>query len=201
MYLLCFKGIKDIAEYFSKQTTTSVSNSINGPGSRSISQRNTLNVHNNKTFSASVSGIFKYYFPEHSFSIIATFQPVRRPFGVYLVSVYDAKRALVLGIKLFGGTVILEYAKGQRFVAFDVSMRVGKWHRAALSIKNKQVTLYWNCEKSGTKSLPAQFSFSSYAKGTLHLGKLGRGYQRYKMEVCEYFVGEREGKERKAIYH
>ena len=90
----------------------------------------------------------------------------------------------MLGIKLFGGTIILEYANGRGFAVFDVDMAVGKWQQMAISVMNKQATLYWNCEKSGTKTITNEFSFASYAKGIVHLGELGRGYNRYKMEVC-----------------
>ena len=181
-------GIKDITEFFLNQKVLPVSNKIHEQVITLPNPLKELEVHNEKTLSAPASQIFQYCFPKHkhSFSIVATFQALRKPMGVYLVSVHNSKGVLVWGIKLFGGNVILEYSEGQRFIAFGVDMPLGKWHRAAFSLKSKQVTLYWNCEKSETKSLPTKLSLPLCASGILRLGQLGKGYQRHKMEVCAF---------------
>lgn len=54
---------------------------------------------------------------------------------------------------------------------FPVETRMGQWYSLGISVQEKEVTVYWNCEKIGTRSFLQKLSFIPDSLGKIYLGK------------------------------
>ena len=140
----------------------------NKVGDLHLENKKVFKLEENKFLSLATSRVFQYYFPDHM-SIVSTFRPLIFQ-DLYLVAIYDVAKELQLGVRLMPGTVVFESQRG-RLVSFQVRMRQGEWHSLALSVQGDQVTLFWDCQKTQTKSLTGRFSFAPDPAGIMYFGK------------------------------
>lgn len=121
------------------------------------------------------SKVFKYFFPDE-YSITVTFKPVQYS-DIYLLALYNGADQLQFGIRLKSGYLTFELAdntpnRHQLYsLDFNVQISLNRWHSVTFSLRAKQVTMYWDCEKIGTESLSRRFSFAPDPSGRISLGQ------------------------------
>ncbi|XP_031558003.1 neurogenic locus notch homolog protein 3-like [Actinia tenebrosa] len=154
-----------------------------------------VTLHGATALSLPTSKIFQNFFPDE-YSISVTFRPVQYT-DIYLLALYDFANKLQFGLRLASGFLTFELAKStdsahrQWSLDFDVEISLNRWHSATFSLQAKQLTMYWDCQKVGVKSLPGRFSFAPDHSGTIHLGKPFHDYDRGQknIEIDElYFI-------------
>ncbi|KAH0630704.1 hypothetical protein JD844_013999, partial [Phrynosoma platyrhinos] len=97
-------------------------------------------------------------FPE-DFSIMALVKP-KSGLQAFLLSIYNQHGIQQLGLELGRSPVFLYEDQSGRPAPEDypifkgVNLADGKWHRVALSVSKKQVTLVLDCKKKATRPLP-----------------------------------------------
>nr|XP_028573691.1 collagen alpha-1(XI) chain-like [Podarcis muralis] len=97
-------------------------------------------------------------FPE-DFSIMALVKP-KSGLQAFLLSIYNQHGTQQLGVELGRSPVFLYEDQSGRPAPEDypifrgVNLADGKWHRVALSVSKKQVTLILDCKKKVTRPLP-----------------------------------------------
>lgn len=133
-----------------------------------------IKVGNGLTLSTKVSRVFRFYFPE-DFSILITFR-ARKLTNVYLVAMHDYRKTLTLGLRITPHMLTFEFEKNpatfDRRVSLDfpVEVREEQWYSASISVQEREVTVYWNCEKIGTKNFHGKQSFIPDPLGMLSIG-------------------------------
>lgn len=133
-----------------------------------------VKVANGRTLSIEVSRIFRRYFPE-DFSILISFRALKLT-DVYLVAMYDYRRTLTLGVRLTPHMLTFEFERNpvsfnrRTSLAFPVEIINNEWYSAGIRVQKREVTVYWNCEKVGSKSYPLKHSFIPDSLGSVSLG-------------------------------
>uniref|UniRef100_A0A803T912 G protein gamma domain-containing protein n=1 Tax=Anolis carolinensis TaxID=28377 RepID=A0A803T912_ANOCA len=108
--------------------------------------------------SAPTRQLFPGKFPE-DFSLMALVKP-KAGLQAFLLSIYNQDGIQQLGLELGRSPVFLYEDQGGRPAPEDypifkgVNLADGKWHRVALSVNKKQVTLILDCKKKVTRPLP-----------------------------------------------
>ncbi|KAL8213579.1 UNVERIFIED_CONTAM: hypothetical protein K2H54_066886 [Gekko kuhli] len=108
--------------------------------------------------SAPTRQLFPGKFPE-DFSIMALVKP-KSGLQAFLLSVYNQHGIQQLGLELGRSPVFLYEDQNGRPAPEDypifrgVNLADGKWHRVALSVSKKQVTLFLDCKKKMSRPLP-----------------------------------------------
>uniref|UniRef100_A0A8D2J2P8 Thrombospondin-like N-terminal domain-containing protein n=1 Tax=Varanus komodoensis TaxID=61221 RepID=A0A8D2J2P8_VARKO len=108
--------------------------------------------------SAPTRQLFPGRFPE-DFSIMALLKP-KAGLQAFLLSIYNKDGLQQLGVELGRSPVFLYADQRGRPAPEDypvfrgVNLADGKWHRVALSVSKKQVTLLLDCKKKATRPLP-----------------------------------------------
>uniref|UniRef100_A0A670HQE1 Laminin G domain-containing protein n=1 Tax=Podarcis muralis TaxID=64176 RepID=A0A670HQE1_PODMU len=108
--------------------------------------------------SAPTRQLFPGKFPE-DFSIMALVKP-KSGLQAFLLSIYNQHGTQQLGVELGRSPVFLYEDQSGRPAPEDypifrgVNLADGKWHRVALSVSKKQVTLILDCKKKVTRPLP-----------------------------------------------
>lgn len=176
-------GLKDIVRHVRERQ--------NPPASKNTS----IKLNNGHTPSLDVSKVFRYYFPGE-FSILITFRAMKLT-NVYLVAMYDYRKIMTLGVRITPEFLSFEFERNSVFLNrrwsldFPVKVRKELWNSVSISVQEREVTVYWNCKKTGTKSLQGKFSFIPDSLGEISLGKplLVSSIESYEIEVSEmYFV-------------
>lgn len=160
-----FVGLKDIARLLREEQ--------NPPASKN----EIIKVENGRTVSLPVSKVFRYYnyFPD-DFSILFTFRAMSLT-DVYLVAMYDYRKHLSLGVRIKPDLISFEFEKisafhqTQRSLDFAVKARKAQWHTLGISIRERNVTVFWDCKKAGSKNLLEKFSLIPDPLGELYVGK------------------------------
>lgn len=122
-----------------------------------------------------VSKVFRYYFPD-DFSILITFRVIELT-NVYLVAMYDYRKSLSLGVKITPDLVSFEFEKNSVFhyrgwsLDFPVKVQKEQWHTLGISLQERNVTVFWDCARIGSKSLQEKFSFITDALGKINVGE------------------------------
>ena len=163
--LRSFSGLKDIARLLREEQ--------NPPASKN----DNIKVENGRASSISVSKVFRYYnyFPDE-FSILVTFRAMSLS-NVYLVAMYDYRKHLSLGVRIKPDLVSFEFHKISPFhqsewsLDFAVKVRKAQWHTLGISIQERNVTVFWDCTKAGSKNLHEKFSLIPDPLGELYVGK------------------------------
>ena len=123
--------------------------------------RNALQINNLGNMSVPTHQIFWNKFPRN-FTMFAAAKYVNYT-GGYLISFFDSRDRLQIGIKVSKTSVALEYAqagKRNQFLAFNVEVMDRKWHRFAFSVGNGLVSFYLDCQMIGTRNI-AQANLNS----------------------------------------
>lgn len=151
-----------------------------------------VKVANGRTLSIEVSRIFRRYFPE-DFSILISFRALKLT-DVYLVAMYDYRRTLTLGVRLTPHMLTFEFERNpvsfnrRTSLAFPVEIINNEWYSASIRVQKREVTVYWNCEKVGSKSYPLKHSFIPDSLGSVSLGiPLLVSSETYEIEISEMF--------------
>ncbi|XP_078378251.1 uncharacterized protein LOC144661381 isoform X3 [Oculina patagonica] len=178
-------GLKDITRHLREEQNPPVSKTEN------------IKVENGRTPSMPVSKVFRYYnyFPD-DFSILITFRAMSLT-NVYLVAMYDYRKSLNLGVRITPDSVSFEFEKNSAFhyrgwsLDFAVKVRKEQWHTLGISLQERNVTVFWDCKRIGSKNLQEKFSLIPDSLGEIYVGKplLASSIERYEIEVSElYFV-------------
>ena len=148
-----------------------------------------MKLENGRVRSLKISDVFRYYFPEH-FSIVITFRTTILT-DIYLVALYDFRNSLRLGVRITSVELSLEFEQNSVFLYrrwsldFDITLRKEQWHNVGISIQDKEATIYWDCERTGTKKLPGNLNLIPDLLGEIYFGKpLFRSLQE-RFEVSE----------------
>ena len=158
-----FLGLKDIVRQVREKQ--------NPPASKNTS----IKLNNGHTPSLDVSKVFRYYFPGE-FSILITFRAMKLT-NVYLVAMYDYRKIMTLGVRITPEFLSFEFERNSVFLNrrwsldFPVKVRKELWNSVSISVQEREVTVYWNCKKTGTKGLQGKFSFIPDSLGEISLGK------------------------------
>ena len=134
-------------------------------------------MENGRAAAIPVSKVFRYYnyFPD-DFSILVTFRAMSLT-DVYLVAMYDYRKHLSLGVRITPGYISFEFEKisafhqTQRSLDFAVKARKAEWHTLGISIQERNVTVFWDCRKAGSKNLLEKFSLIPDPLGEVYVGK------------------------------
>ena len=182
--LRSFSGLKDIARLLREEQ--------NPPDSKNED----IKVENGRVASIPVSKVFRYYnyFPD-DFSILVTFRAMSLT-NVYLVAMYDYRKHLSLGVRIKPDLISFEFEKisafrqGQWSLDFAVKARKAQWHTLGISIQERNVTVFWDCKKTGSKNLPEKFSLIPDPLGELYVGKprLLSSVERYEVSWREILI-------------
>ncbi|CAH3129393.1 unnamed protein product [Porites lobata] len=174
-------GLKDIVRHVREEQTPPASKNEN------------IHLKNGRMPSIDVSKVFRYYFPGE-FSIIMTFRATKIT-NVYLLAMYSYRKIMTLGVRLTPKMLSFErnsLSLNHRWsLDFPVETRKGQWYSLGISVQEKEVTVYWNCEKIGTRSFLQKLSFIPDSLGKIYLGKplLVSSIESYEIDVSEmYFV-------------
>ena len=175
--LRCFSGLKDIARLLREEQNPPTSKTEN------------IKVENGRVASIPVSKVFRYYnyFPD-DFSILVTFRAMSLA-NVYLVAMYDYRKHLSLGVRMKPDLISFEFEKISAFrqsqwsLDFAVKVRKAQWHTLGISIQERNVTVFWDCKKAGSKNLHEKFSLIPDPLGELYVGKprLVSSFERYEV--------------------
>ncbi|KAK3751843.1 hypothetical protein QZH41_009659 [Actinostola sp. cb2023] len=191
-------GIKNVGQYFSPQPSR-------GLPTRTRTARH-VTLQGITALSLPTAKVFQYYFPDE-YSITITFRPVQYS-DIYLLALYDSANNLQFGIRLTSGFLTFELTKTTKYMRrqfsldFNVDIALNKWHSVTFSLQAKQMTMYWDCQKVGTKPLPGRFSFAPDPSGTIHLGKpfLSFDQGQKNIEIDElYFVPDVEAAKQQCV--
>lgn len=158
-------GLKDIARLLRLEQ--------NPPASKN----DYIKVESGRAASIPVSKVFRYYnyFPD-DFSILITFRAMSLT-DVYLMAMYDYRKHLSLGVRIEPDLVSFDFEKNSPFsqsewsVDFAVKVRKAQWHTLGISIQERNVTVFWDCKKAGSKDLHEKFSLIPDPLGELYVGK------------------------------
>uniref|UniRef100_A0A8C4RUI4 Thrombospondin-like N-terminal domain-containing protein n=1 Tax=Erpetoichthys calabaricus TaxID=27687 RepID=A0A8C4RUI4_ERPCA len=124
--------------------------------------------------SAPTKQIFSSRFPE-DFSIMALVKP-KAGLQAFLLSIYNDQGVQQLGVELGRSPVFLYEDHTGKPAPEDyplfrgINLADGKWHRIALSVQKKSVTLIVDCKKRITKPLPRSASPIIDTKGIMVFG-------------------------------
>ena len=176
--MLCsFSGLKDITRHFREEQ--------NPP----LSKNENIKVENGRAASIPVSKVFRYdnYFPE-DFSILTTFR-VMALGNVYLVAMYNSRKSLSLGVRITPDLVSFEFERNSAFhyrswsLDFAVKVRKEQWHSLGISLQERNVTVYFDCRRIGSKNLQETFSLTPDSLGEIDIGKplLASSIERYEV--------------------
>lgn len=164
-----------------------------------VSRTENIKLENGRTPSIEVSKVFGYYFPDE-FSILITFRAMRLT-NVYLISMYDYRKSLKLGVRITPDILTFDFERHAHFLNrrwsldFPVKLKMDEWYSVGISVQGGEVTVHWNCKKIGTKSLQGKFTFIPNSLSEIYLGKplLVSSIESYQIEVSEmYFVPDPE---------
>ena len=134
-------------------------------------------MENGRAASVPVSKVFRYYnyFPD-DFSILVTFRAMSLT-NVYLVAMYDYRKHLSLGVRVKPDLISFEFEKVSAFrqsqwsLDFAVKVRKAQWHTLGISIQERNVTVFWDCKKAGSKNLHEKFSLIPNELREIYVGK------------------------------
>lgn len=136
-------------------------------GHRLIEKKKEIKLEYGQFLSLPTTRAFQYYFPDE-LSVVVTFRPVVF-LDLYLMAIYNVEKTLQLGIRIISDTIVFEF-KASKLI-FQVNMALRQWHSLAFSVHGHHVTLFWDCVKIGTQSLPGKFSFNPDPAGIMYFGK------------------------------
>uniref|UniRef100_A0A3Q2GLF4 Thrombospondin-like N-terminal domain-containing protein n=1 Tax=Cyprinodon variegatus TaxID=28743 RepID=A0A3Q2GLF4_CYPVA len=114
-------------------------------------------VAKNAQISAPTKQLFPGVFPE-DFSILFTIKP-KAGLQSFLLSVYNQQGIQQLGVEVGRAPVFLyedQHGKPapEEYPLFrSINLADGKWHRVAISVEKKSVTIFVDCKKKVTKPL------------------------------------------------
>lgn len=176
-YVLLFSGLKDVARHLREEQNPPVSKNEN------------IKVENGRMPSIPVSKVFRYYsyFPD-DFSILITFRAMSLT-NIYLVAMYDYRKKLNLGVRITPDLVSFEFEKNPAFpyrrwsLDFAVKVRKEQWHTLGISLQERNVTVFWDCKRIGSKNLQEKFSLIPDSLGEIYVGKplLASSIERYEV--------------------
>ena len=177
-------GLKDIARLLRLEQ--------NPPASKN----DYIKVESGRAASIPVSKVFRYYnyFPD-DFSILITFRAMSLT-DVYLMAMYDYRKHLSLGVRIEPDLVSFDFEKNSPFsqsewsVDFAVKVRKAQWHTLGISIQERNVTVFWDCKKAGSKDLHEKFSLIPDPLGELYVGKprIVSSVERYEVSWREILI-------------
>uniref|UniRef100_A0A3B3WLD8 Thrombospondin-like N-terminal domain-containing protein n=1 Tax=Poecilia mexicana TaxID=48701 RepID=A0A3B3WLD8_9TELE len=114
-------------------------------------------VTKNAQISAPTKQLFPGVFPE-DFSILFTIKPKAR-LQSFLLSIYNKQGLQQLGVEVGRAPVFLyedQHGKPtpEEYPLFrSINLADGKWHRVAISVEKKSITVFVDCKKKLTKAL------------------------------------------------
>ncbi|EDO49429.1 predicted protein [Nematostella vectensis] len=164
--------IKNVGQYFSPAHPNRVSSVVRSGIPRHIRLRG------DAPLTLRTPQVFQYYFPDH-YSILITFRVQRHNSDLYLLALKDYESSHIqFAIRLARNTITFELAKNMDYnikhrwsYEFNVGVVPHTWHSATFSLRERQITFYWDCEKAGSKSLPGRFTFAPDPLGSISLGQ------------------------------
>ncbi|XP_032222941.1 uncharacterized protein LOC5521805 isoform X2 [Nematostella vectensis] len=170
-FFSCY-GIKNVGQYFSPAHPNRVSSVVRSGIPRHIRLRG------DAPLTLRTPQVFQYYFPDH-YSILITFRVQRHNSDLYLLALKDYESSHIqFAIRLARNTITFELAKNMDYnikhrwsYEFNVGVVPHTWHSATFSLRERQITFYWDCEKAGSKSLPGRFTFAPDPLGSISLGQ------------------------------
>jgi len=97
--------------------------------------------------------------------------------NVYLISMYDYRKSLKLGVRITPDILTFDFERHAHFLNrrwsldFPVKLKMDEWYSVGISVQGGEVTVHWNCKKIGTKSLQGKFTFIPNSLSEIYLGK------------------------------
>ncbi|XP_016118896.1 collagen alpha-1(V) chain-like, partial [Sinocyclocheilus grahami] len=149
--------------------------------------------------SAPTKQLFSRRFPEN-FSIM-TLVKAKAGLQAFLLSIYNEQGVQQLGLELGRSPIFLYEDQNRKPAPEDyplfkgVNLADGKWHRIAISVQKKNITLILDCKNRITKTLPRSNNPVLDTKGITVFGA-----RLLDEEVFQYFDEERDDYESPYYY-